>query len=240
MSRRAMPIPDGVPVLSQGRHWNPRSGACFMEMASFLAGERWSDHPKCTHPVLAAAARCVNDAVDDVTRQRLVLMIPEVVGLNPDDSRVDTALAARCAATALPVASERAQHALAVGLLAAQRTLEQFEGGAGGTFDRLCRDALARAPEADRWARDFTTRAGSLRRPLRSHAARRLVALGIDAIAEACVTDPGDRLVKLLRVCIDDTKTFMPATTATAVQVRPTWVGESAHEPSAAERSRLR
>ncbi|HET8595919.1 MAG TPA: hypothetical protein VFM07_11780, partial [Intrasporangium sp.] len=127
-----MPIPDGVPVLSQGRHWNPRSGACFMEMASFLAGERWSDHPKCTHPVLAAAARCVNDAVDDPTRQRLVVMIPEVVGLNPDDPRVDAALAARCATEALPVSSERAQHALAVGLLAAERTLAQFEGEPDG------------------------------------------------------------------------------------------------------------
>lgn len=240
MSRRAMPIPDGVPVLSQGRHWNPRSGACFMEMASFLAGERWSDHPKCTHPVLAAAARCVNDAVDDVTRQRLVMMIPEVVGLNPDDSRVDTALAARCAATALPIASERAQHALAVGLLAAQRTLEQFEDGTGQPFDRLCRDALARAPQAERWARDFTARAGSLRRPLRSHAARRLVALGIDAIAEACVPDPGDRLVTLLRVCIDDTKAFMPPTPAPAVQVHPAWGDDSPRELPASERSRPR
>lgn len=211
MPRRAMPIPDGVPVLSQGRHWNPRSGACFMEMASFLAGERWSDHPKCTHPVLAAAARCVNDAVDDTTRQRLVVMIPEVVGLNPDDPRVDAALAARCAEEALPVSSERAQHALAVGLLAAERTLSQFEGTDDGPLGQRCRDALAAAPSAEKWARDFTARAGSLRRPLRSHAARRLVALSIDAVAEACTPDTGDRLVHLLRSCIDDTRAFMPA-----------------------------
>lgn len=214
MPRRAMPIPDGVPVLSQGRHWNPRSGACFMEMASFLAGERWSDHPKCTHPVLAAAARCVNDAVDDPTRQRLVVMIPEVVGLNPDDPRVDAALAARCATQALPVSSERAQHALAVGLLAAERTLAQLEGEPEGPLGRMCRDALAAAPGAEKWARDFTARAGALRRPLRSHAARRLVALSIDAVAEACVPDTGDRLVRLLRACIDDTKSFMPPITA--------------------------
>jgi hypothetical protein len=39
-----------VPVLSAGRHRTPRTGACFMEFASYLAGERWSDHPTCTHP----------------------------------------------------------------------------------------------------------------------------------------------------------------------------------------------
>ncbi|MEJ7744096.1 MAG: hypothetical protein WKF73_17085 [Nocardioidaceae bacterium] len=43
-------LPDVVPVLSRGKHRNPRKGACFMEFASFLAGERWSDHPRCTHP----------------------------------------------------------------------------------------------------------------------------------------------------------------------------------------------
>ena len=92
MSQRAPFVPDGVPVLSRGRHRNPRKGACFMEMASFLAGERWSDHPSCTHPVLATLARCVNDMLDDTSRQRISTMIPEVVGLNPHDDRVSAAL----------------------------------------------------------------------------------------------------------------------------------------------------
>jgi hypothetical protein len=35
-----------LPILSRGRHRNPRKGACFMEMASVLAGEKWTDHPK--------------------------------------------------------------------------------------------------------------------------------------------------------------------------------------------------
>src|SRR5699024_8995065 len=139
-----------------------------------------------------------------------VVMIPEVVGLNPDDPRVDAALAARCATQALPVSSERAQHALAVGLLAAERTLAQLEGEPDGPLGRMCREALSAAPGAEKWARDFTARAGALRRPLRSHAARRLVALSIDAVAEACVPDTGERLVRLLRACIDDTRSFMP------------------------------
>src|SRR3954451_19465820 len=37
-----MRVPDMMPVLSRGRHRNPRKGACFMELASFVAGERWS------------------------------------------------------------------------------------------------------------------------------------------------------------------------------------------------------
>src|SRR4029077_9468441 len=58
-------VPDLVPVLSRGKHRHPRQGACFMELASFVAGERWSDHPACTHPLLASLARLVNDATSD-------------------------------------------------------------------------------------------------------------------------------------------------------------------------------
>ena len=64
MSRDDDRSPELVPVLSAGRHRNPRKGACFMEMASFLAGERWSDHPSCTHPLLASLARLVNDSLE--------------------------------------------------------------------------------------------------------------------------------------------------------------------------------
>jgi hypothetical protein len=45
-----------LPLLSRGKHRSPLKGACFMEFASMLAGERWSDHPACTHPLLAAVA----------------------------------------------------------------------------------------------------------------------------------------------------------------------------------------
>ncbi|HSK97732.1 MAG TPA: hypothetical protein VK891_14015, partial [Euzebyales bacterium] len=61
-------LPDQVPILSRGKHRSPRKGACFMELASYLAGERWSDHPACTHPLLAALARHVNDRTTDAGR----------------------------------------------------------------------------------------------------------------------------------------------------------------------------
>jgi hypothetical protein len=39
---------DFLPLLSRGKHRRPGKGACFMEFASHLAGERWSEHPACT------------------------------------------------------------------------------------------------------------------------------------------------------------------------------------------------
>src|SRR3954469_3458577 len=66
--------PELLPKLSRGTHRSVRKGACFMERASFLAGERWSDHPACTHPLLAALARDVNDCTSDANRQRLVTL----------------------------------------------------------------------------------------------------------------------------------------------------------------------
>ena len=77
---RSSSLPDGIPVLSRGRHRTPRRGACFMELASVLAGERWSDHPSCTHPLLGQLARLVNDHTSDAGRQELALLIPSVVG----------------------------------------------------------------------------------------------------------------------------------------------------------------
>src|SRR6188474_3722894 len=92
--------PDGVPVLSRGRHRSARRGACFMEFASFLAGERWSDHPSCTHPLLAGLARLVNDCTSDANRRRLAPLLPSVIGLTSADVRVDVRIALRCARTA--------------------------------------------------------------------------------------------------------------------------------------------
>lgn len=73
--------PDGLPLLAAGQHLTPADGACFMEFASVLAGEPFGDHPRCTHPLLAALARGVNDRVDDATRQRLLPLVPAVVGV---------------------------------------------------------------------------------------------------------------------------------------------------------------
>lgn len=73
-------IPDNMPTLSGGKH-DPREGkACVMEYVSLLAGEKWSDSPSCTHPVLAAMARNVNDRLLDGERHLLVPLIGRLFG----------------------------------------------------------------------------------------------------------------------------------------------------------------
>src|SRR6516164_4216021 len=112
-------VPESVPLLSRGKHRNARKGACFMELASFMAGESWSDHPACTHPLLASLARLVNDNTSDSCRHHLAPLIPSVIGLTSDDPYVDLAIALRSASTALPGATEERQRALAVGVIVA-------------------------------------------------------------------------------------------------------------------------
>src|SRR5438045_9736106 len=94
--RNPTQLPASLPLLSRGKHRTPRKGACFMELASYLAGERWSDHPACTHPLLAAVARDVNDHTSDAGRARLAGLIPSVIGLTGDDLHLDARLARRC------------------------------------------------------------------------------------------------------------------------------------------------
>ena len=51
-----------------------------MELASMLAGERFSDRPRCVDPVLAAYLRAFNDRLDHVDRQRLLPYASRAVG----------------------------------------------------------------------------------------------------------------------------------------------------------------
>ena len=73
-------IPHGLPLLSRGRHAAGEGGSCLMEYVSLLAGRSFSDHPRCTHPLLAWAARRVNDAVSDVARPQLAALAPDLIG----------------------------------------------------------------------------------------------------------------------------------------------------------------
>ena len=120
--RDAIAHPDVMPILSPGRHRSPRRGACFMELASYLAGERWSDHPACTHGTLAHLARMVNDRTSEAGRARLTRLIPTVIGLTSDDPLLDVLLAVRAAHAALPIAAEERQRSQAVGCASPSRS----------------------------------------------------------------------------------------------------------------------
>ena len=73
--------PTSMPVLSRGKHSNPARGACFMEYTSVLAGEPFSDAPRCVDPELASVLRSVNDNTPNAERARLVPLLGRAIGL---------------------------------------------------------------------------------------------------------------------------------------------------------------
>ncbi len=206
MSIREVRPPEVLPILSRGRHRSPRRGACFMEMASYLAGERWSDHPACTHALLASLARHVNDRTSDAERPRLATLIPSVIGLTSDDPRVDVRLAMLCASTGLPVVAEERQRVLAVALLAGERVLADLDGRDLVELSEQTRTALAHAPLAARWGQRFAGQDRTTARAHRRHAAPHVVGYAVHGIAQACVADPDAVLRDLLTAAIDQVR----------------------------------
>jgi hypothetical protein len=193
--------PDLLPTLSRGKHRSPRRGACFMEFASVLAGERWSDHPACTHPLLAAVARHVNDFTSDAGRSRLAPLIPAVIGLTGDDLRIDARIALRSATMALPVVAAESQRVMAVSVLACERVLAGLDGRPLDDLQEQSRAALARAPHAAAWAYRFRRwarpSAPSAKR-FRRQAAPSIVREAVEGIAQSTVPDPDGMLRDLL------------------------------------------
>jgi hypothetical protein len=223
-------IPDVLPVLSRGKHRNPKRGACFMEMASYLAGEKWSDHPSCTHPLLADVARNVNDRTTDAGRPRLAPMIPVVIGLTTDDPRADARIALRCALAALPVASAERQRSLAVAALSCERMLAVYGEHPRGEVSRATRRALDEVPSASQWAARFAARAGLDRvetseRRFRRYAAPGIVNLAARSIAEAAVPDQDGLLRSMLDAAIAECQALAAADAAVQAQVdRDRWL----------------
>jgi hypothetical protein len=66
--------------LGRGRHAVPGDEVCVMELASMLAEEPFSDHPRSVCPVLGALLRAYNDHIDDQRRQTLYPLASLVVG----------------------------------------------------------------------------------------------------------------------------------------------------------------
>lgn len=79
-STPAPPVGHQVVDLRPGRHSSPEQGACVVELASMLAGERFSDHPRSVCPVIASYMRTVNDRLDEEERQELYPYAAAIVG----------------------------------------------------------------------------------------------------------------------------------------------------------------
>lgn len=202
-------LPDVLPILSRGKHRNPRRGACFMELASYLAGERWSDRPGCTHPLLASAARHVNDHTSDAGRPRLAPLIPSVIGLTSDDPRLDARIALLCATSALPVVASERQRVMAISVLAAERALADLTGTTTPELSERGARALALAPDAAAWARQFTRGIRSSSNGFRRHGAPSTVRYAVEGIARAAIARPDDALYDLLAATIEECADFI-------------------------------
>jgi hypothetical protein len=203
MSKPQPDLPDMLSVLSRGKHRNPRKGACFMELASYLAGERWSDHPACTHPLLAAIARLVNDHTSDNGRPRLAELIPSVIGLTGDDPHIDALITLRCATIALPVTRAERQRVLTVSVLVCERVLAELDGRRAGSLSPDSERLLAAIPQARQWADCFTTNVHTQLAAFRRQAAPYAVQTAVETAAHALIPDPDGMLRRMLVESID-------------------------------------
>jgi hypothetical protein len=171
-----------------------------MEFASFLAGERWSDHPACTHSLLAQLARRVNDLIGDEGRQQLVPLIPLVVGLRGDDRTWLTLPVAVAAAPILDV-PEPTQRVLAAGLLSARRVCDE----AGPDFaetGRQARAALDLVPGAVAWVERLGVQARITPRIFATRCAPTMIRCAADGIVVTGSPDSDARLRALLETAI--------------------------------------
>lgn len=188
--------PQLMPILSAGRHRSAARGACFMEYASYLAGEPWSDRPACTHPLLSALARDVNDLTSDSNRSLLLPLVPRVVGLYPAGDLYAAEIAVLAASAALPIASMERQRALAAGLLSLVRRVGDER------LDELAEFALAQVPDVDRWARHYLSNAFATKGRWQ-HAAEAMVHTATVGIALACVENPDAHQRALLEAAVE-------------------------------------
>ncbi|HTU84205.1 MAG TPA: hypothetical protein VMF57_01450 [Solirubrobacteraceae bacterium] len=79
--------------LSRGRHSSPEHGACVMELASMLAGEGFSDHPRSVSRPIASFMRGYNDLLDDRRRGDLYRYAALAVGTSSSRSTEEARVA---------------------------------------------------------------------------------------------------------------------------------------------------
>jgi len=217
-------MPTALPILAAGRHRSPRHGACLMEYTSVLAGERFSDSPKCTDPVLAAVARAVNDYSTDEARQRIAPYAGDLTTTHGAGDEVQRGIVRRCILTALRHAEGTRRHVLLVALLGLDRAAVGAEHG----WDRsmLSVDSEIALLGHDSGLADAAAYVAVLPVTVGEHARR---ALGVDVeIAVATIAEsagaPDDVLFELFLECLDD---YREALAATGQGSRRAWTADS-------------
>ncbi|MEP7178128.1 MAG: hypothetical protein ABI775_03490 [Pseudonocardiales bacterium] len=158
--------------------------------------------------MLAELAREVNDHISNQARQRLVSVIPDVIGLTGSDLRIDVRIALRAAIAALPVVAEEQQNAMAAAVLTCERLLADLDGQPALPMSEASRVALDQVPAAAAWARRYTCGIGLSRRAFRRESAPTIVTCAVSGIARACVPDPDVLLHELLLGAVQDCRAY--------------------------------
>ena len=171
-----------------------------MEFASVLADERWSDHPSCTHPLLAELARQVNDRTSDAERQQLTLLIPSVVRRRGND-RTWLTIAVAVAANVILDVPEATQRVLSGGLLQAEQLCANAEPDLTTTRWEA-RSALGLVPGAVAWVERLGVRKRIGAKTFAKHCAPTMVRCAVDGVVASCSRDSDRRLRVLLEVGI--------------------------------------
>ena len=66
-------------TLTKGRHQTPFDGMNLIEACAYIAGESFTDHPKCVSRLLAETGRQLNDLLPADERQNLKPLIPYLI-----------------------------------------------------------------------------------------------------------------------------------------------------------------
>jgi hypothetical protein len=201
-----------------------------MELASVLAGERWSDDPPCTHPLLGQLARHVNDLSSDDARQDLTPLIPSVVGRRGNEQTSLTVAVAIAARVILDV-PEATQRALAGGLLQAEQLCAGAAPALAATRQEA-QDALRLVPGAVAWVEAL-----GVRRPVDAETfAKRCAPTIVRCAVEGVVATSRPDSDRLLRALLETGIAACPApdreSASPAVPARARPVGPAAGAPS--------
>jgi hypothetical protein len=199
-----------------------------MEFASVLAGERWSDHPACTHPLLGQLARQVNDNTSDDGRQELTPLVPSVVGRHGNDQTSSTLAVAVSAMVILDV-PEATQRVLAAGLLQAEQVCADPATDLEAT-QRQARAALELVPGAVAWVERLGVRHRIDQTTFARRCAPTMVRCAVGGVVASGRPDSDRRLRALLEAGI----AACPAPDTTA----PTVARAGARPPVEARRER--
>ncbi len=76
------------PWLQSGPGLSPEFGGCVMQVVDWLTSGGWTDKPACVHEAIREMAIAINDYSSDRHRQKLLKLVPHMIGTNWCDAHI--------------------------------------------------------------------------------------------------------------------------------------------------------